>query len=44
MSITGGVLLIGIGLLLVFNNFGLTILYGYQFFEFIGIGNLLDYY
>jgi len=44
VSIVGGLMLIGIGLLLLFNNFGLTIQYGYQFFEFIGIGDLLDYY
>jgi len=44
VSIVGGLMLIGIGLLLLFNNFGLTIQYGYQFFELIGIGDLLDYY
>jgi cytochrome c-type biogenesis protein len=44
VSMFGGLLLIGIGLLLLFNNFGLTILYGYQFLEFLGIGNLFEYY
>ncbi|MFT7506890.1 MAG: cytochrome c-type biogenesis protein [Acidimicrobiales bacterium] len=44
VSIVGGLLLIGIGFLLLFNNFGLTVLYGYQFLEFIGIGSLLNYY
>jgi len=44
VSIIGGLLLITIGFLLLFNNFGLTVQYGYQFLEFLGIGNLLDYY
>jgi len=44
VSIAGGILLIGIGFLLLVDNFGLTVQYGYRFFEFIGIGNLLDYY
>ena len=44
VSIVGGLMLIGIGFLLLFDNFGLTIQYGYRFFEFIGIGNLLEYY
>ena len=40
----GGIFLILIGLLLLWGNFGLTVQYGYQFFDWIGIGNLLDYY
>jgi len=44
VSIVGGLMLIGIGLLLLSNNFILTIQYGYQFLEFIGVGNLLEYY
>lgn len=44
VSVFGGLLLIGIGLLLVFNNFGLTVQYGYQIMEFFGIGNLLEFY
>jgi cytochrome c-type biogenesis protein len=44
VNVGGGVLLIGIGFLLLFDNFGLTIQYGYQLFEFVGIGDLLEYY
>lgn len=44
VSIFGGVMLIGIGFLLLFDNFGLTIQYGYRIMEFFGIGNLFDYY
>lgn len=40
----GGVFLIMIGVLMLFGNFQLFVLYGYQFFEAIGIGDLLDYY
>lgn len=40
----GGFLLIGIGILLLSDNFGLTVQYGYRLMEFFGIGNLLDYY
>lgn len=40
----GGLFLIGIGLLLLFNNFSLTVTYGYRLLEFFGIGDLLDYY
>lgn len=43
VSIIGGVFLIGLGLLLVTNNFGLTIQYGYQLFEFFNYDALLDY-
>jgi cytochrome c-type biogenesis protein len=44
VNIVGGLLLITIGVLLLFGNFGLTIQYGYAILEFLGIGNLLDYY
>lgn len=40
----GGIFLLLIGALLVTDNFELTIVYGYQFLELIGVGNLLDYY
>jgi len=40
----GGGLLLLIGVLLLTNNFELTVLYGYKILEFFGIGNLLDYY
>jgi len=44
ISVVGGLFLILIGFLLLFGNFGLTIQYGYQFMEFLGLGNLLEYY
>lgn len=44
MTIVGGVFLIIIGVLLLFGNFGLTVQYGYELFDFLGFGNLLDYY
>jgi len=44
VSLIGGFMLIAIGILLLFNNFGLTVQYGYQLFEFLGVGDLLDYY
>lgn len=44
ISIVGGLLLILIGILLFSNNFGLTIQSGYRFMEFLGIGNLLEFY
>jgi len=43
-EVFGGVFLILIGVLLLTNNFDLTILYGYKIFNFFGIGDLLDYY
>lgn len=43
-EVIGGVLLLTIGVLLLTNNFELTILYGYKLLESVGIGNLLDYY
>lgn len=43
VSIIGGVFLIGLGLLLLTDNFDLTIKYGYQLFEFIEYDRLLDY-
>jgi cytochrome c-type biogenesis protein len=43
-SFIGGVFLILIGLLMLFGNFQLFVLYGYQFFAAVGIGDLLDYY
>ncbi|MEX2436823.1 MAG: cytochrome c biogenesis protein CcdA [Candidatus Paceibacterota bacterium] len=43
VSIIGGVFLILIGLLLVTDNFGLTIQYGYELFDFINYERLLEY-
>lgn len=43
VSIIGGVFLILLGALLVTNNFGLTIQYGYELFDFINYEGLLDY-
>lgn len=40
----GGLFLLLIGVLLLTNNFALTIEYGYKFLNFVGIGGLLDYY
>lgn len=43
VSIVGGVFLIILGFLLVTDNFGLTIQYGYQLLDFIDYDRLLDY-
>jgi cytochrome c-type biogenesis protein len=43
VSIIGGVFLILLGLLLVTDNFGLTIQYGYELFDFINYEGLLEY-
>lgn len=43
VSILGGVFLILLGLLLVTDNFGLTIQYGYELFDFVNYDRLLDY-
>lgn len=43
ISYIGGVFLILLGLLLLTNNFGLTIEYGYRIFDFINYDALLDY-
>lgn len=43
VSIIGGVFLILLGALLATNNFGLTIQYGYELFDFINYEGLLDY-
>lgn len=43
VSKIGGVFLILLGLLLITNNFGLTIQYGYQLFDFINYDRLLDF-
>lgn len=40
----GGVFLILIGVLLLTDNFELTLVYGYQIMEFFGLGSLIDYY
>jgi len=43
VSIIGGLFLIGLGILLVTDNMGLLISYGYRLFRFIEYGRLLDY-
>ena len=43
VSIVGGVFLILLGGLLITDNFGLTIQYGYQIFDFINYDRLLDF-
>lgn len=43
VSFVGGVFLIILGGLLITDNFGLTIQYGYQLLEFINYDRLLDY-
>jgi len=43
VSYVGGVFLIILGALLVTDNFGLTISYGYQLLEFINYDRLLDF-
>ena len=43
VSIIGGVFLIGLGILLVTDNFALTIQYGYQLFDWINYDALLNY-
>ena len=43
VSYIGGVFLIILGILLMTDNFGLTIQYGYQLFDFINYDRLLDY-
>ena len=43
VSIIGGVFLILLGLLLITDNFGLTIQYGYQYLDFLNYDRLLDF-
>lgn len=43
ISIVGGTFLIVLGLLLITDNFGLTIQYGYRLLEFINYDKLLEY-
>jgi cytochrome c-type biogenesis protein len=43
VSIIGGIFLILLGLLLITDQFGLTIQYGYQLLDFINYDRLLDY-
>ena len=43
VSVIGGVFLILLGLLLATDNFGLTIQYGYELFDFINYEGLLEY-
>lgn len=40
----GGLFLIGIGVLLVMDSFGLTVEYGYHVFRFLGLESLFDLY
>lgn len=43
VSIVGGVFLILLGFLLATDNFGLTVQYGYELFDFINYDKLLEY-
>ena len=43
VSVIGGIFLIILGFLLATDNFGLTIQYGYELFDFINYDRLLDY-
>lgn len=43
VSIIGGLFLIALGLLLITDNFGLTIQYGYRLLEFINYDKLLEF-
>jgi len=43
VSVVGGIFLILLGFLLATDNFGLTIQYGYELFDFINYEGLLDY-
>lgn len=43
VSVLGGLFLIGLGLLLITDNAGLMISYGYRWFRFINYERLLDY-
>jgi len=43
VSVIGGIFLILLGFLLATDNFGLTIQYGYELFDFINYEGLLDY-
>lgn len=43
-EVFGGLFLILLGCLLLTNNFDLTIKYGYELLNLLGVGNLLDYY
>lgn len=43
VSIIGGLLLVGLGILLLMNKMTLLIAYGFRFFNFIGYERILDY-
>jgi len=43
VTMLGGVFLIGLGFLLVTDNFGILIQYGYELFDFLNYDALLDY-
>jgi len=43
VTVFGGLLLIGLGILLITNNIGLLIQYGYKFFNFVGYERLIEY-
>ena len=43
VSRVGGVFLILVGSLLMTDNFGLTVVYGYELFEFLGLSGLFDH-
>ncbi|MDA8596737.1 cytochrome c biogenesis protein CcdA [Candidatus Pacebacteria bacterium] len=44
VSVVGGIFLLGIGVLLLTDNFNLTIEYGYKLFSFFGFEALYDYF
>lgn len=44
VELLGGVFLILIGVLILTNNFELTLVYGYRIMEFFGLNSLIDYY
>ena len=44
VSTIGGIFLLFIGFLLLTNNFGLTVEYGYQFFYWLGLESLFDHF
>lgn len=44
ISVVGGVFLICIGILLLTDNFGLTTVYGYQLFDWLGLSKLFEHF
>jgi len=44
VNLLGGVFLLFLGVLLLTNNFSLTVEYGYKLFTFLGIGDLFEFF